>query len=85
MHVWITKYSLTQGIIESEAEQCLDTCPSGSMILRKTPGNYNEFYHRPDWQQTREAAVARAEVMRKKKLASLRKQISKLEALSFDD
>jgi hypothetical protein len=46
--------------------------------------SYASHFHRPDWHETKEAAIARAEVMRKKKLASLKKQISRLEALSFD-
>jgi hypothetical protein len=39
--------------------------------------------HKPDWHTTPEAAIARAEEMRTKKIASLKKQIAKLEAMTF--
>jgi hypothetical protein len=35
------------------------------------------------WHRTQESALARAESMRKAKIASLRKSIARLEALSF--
>ena len=83
LHVWITKYALTQGIIECDAKTCLSTVPDGSMI-EKVGGNYMDLYHKPNWHETKEAAVARAELMRKKKIASLKKSIAAMEALKFE-
>lgn len=83
MHVWITKYALTTGITEADAEIC-SSSTEGRMIEVPSKLCYGSYFHRPDWHETREAAVNRAEVMRQKKLASLKKQISRLEALSFD-
>jgi hypothetical protein len=83
MRVWITKYALTTGITEAEANTC-SSSTDGRMIEVPSKLCYASYFHRPDWHETKEAAIARAEVMRKKKLASLKKQISRLEALSFD-
>jgi hypothetical protein len=37
-----------------------------------------------NWHRTPEGAKAKAEAMRKAKIASLKKQLAKLESLSFD-
>ena len=81
MKVWITKYALTQGILEKEAEIC-STVPDNTMI--KTVGSkYPEYYHGSDWHYTNEEAVAKAEKMRRNKIESLRKQIKKLVCMKF--
>ena len=82
VHVWITKYALTSGIVECDAETCLSTCPDGKMIQRLDT-TYREMYHKPNWHETKEAAIAKAEDMRKKKIASLKKAIAAMEALKF--
>lgn len=43
------------------------------------------YYHGEgnDWHRTKESAIAKAEEMRKKKIASLKKQIEKLEKMEF--
>ena len=80
MKVWISSYALSSGIKESEAELC------------HTPGMIKEvgvsfgLYHHgegKEWHRTKQGACLRAEEMRTAKLASLRKQITKLERLSF--
>jgi hypothetical protein len=75
--VWITRYALTDGIMEGEAQLC-ET--SGGMI--KFKGNYYHGEHL-DWHRTKESAITRAEERRKAKLASLKRQIAKLEKLDF--
>jgi hypothetical protein len=79
MRAWITKYALTSGICEVEAEQCRE---SPSMI---SWGGWNGYAHGEGrgWHRTREGAMVRAEAMRKKKIESLKKSIKKLEALRF--
>lgn len=81
MKVYITKYALTQGIYEAEAEEC-----SGFNGMIKIDGEYPEYYHREgrDWCRTKEDAVKRAEEMREKRILSLKKQIEKLEKLRFE-
>ena len=79
MKAWITKYALTSGIHEVVAEQSKE---SPGMI---SWGGWNGYAHGEgrDWHRTREGAMVRAEVMRKKKIESLKKSIKKLEALRF--
>jgi hypothetical protein len=84
--VWITKYALTHGIYDIEAELCkID--PTGSMIsdIKNTEygGNY---YHNEgrEWHRDKESAVKRAEEMRIKKIGSLMKRIAKLQKLNFE-
>lgn len=76
MKVFITRYALTKGIIEQEAE-----C-SGKCISYSTSG-YTSYVYKPDWHETETEARAHADQMRLKKIASLKKQIAKLEKLSF--
>lgn len=83
MKVWITKYALTQGIDEVEAEIC-----DSNMIKVKARGTgcIDEYYHGKgkEWHLDRESAVKKAEEMKLKKIASLEKQIKKLKELKFE-
>ena len=76
MRIWVTKYAMSgKGVIpcEDASSSHVDTMVVvGSLFL-----------HRGDWHTTPEAAIARAEEMRTKKIASLKKQIAKLEAMTF--
>lgn len=78
MKIWITKYALTRGIVEVE------------MDAFKLDGGY--IYSKDDaltmfapgqWYADYAFAVSRAEEMRKKKIASLEKQIERLRKLEF--
>ena len=77
MKVWITKYALSQGIFAVEGD------PVGDGLFR--PAGEWHHYHGEgkEWHRTLESAVARAEEMRKAKIASLAKQIRKLDKLTF--
>ena len=74
---WVTKYALTQGIMKVDGEVHHGT--SSNMF---SYGEYG-YAHGDDWHRTHESAVAKAEDMRKKKIASLKKSIAKLEAMNF--
>ena len=77
MKIWNSKYSLTEGLIEQEGEEVGDSMVKvGSLQYLHGEGK--------EWHRTRESAAARAEVMRKAKIASVRKQLARLEALRFD-
>lgn len=83
--VFITKYALTQGIIEKETEITICKSPIGEPIecacVEEWPGytiGKEAFY-------TLEEAIKKAEEMRKKKIASLKKQIEKLEKMEFKE
>lgn len=73
---YITKYALTDGIIEKEGEIVKDTY----FNVRK----YG-FFSKGDYFFTKEEAIEKAEQMRLKKIESLKKQILKLEKLTFKD
>ncbi len=74
---YITKWALTQGIIETELIVCSDT--STDMVKAPKLGAH-AYLHREgsEWHRTRESAVVRANEMRLKKVAALQKQIKKL-------
>lgn len=80
MKVWITKYALTTGIFEMTAE----ITEHGSAYDMHS--SFPTYYHGEgkEWHKTKESAIARAEEMRHKKIASLKKQIEKLEGMKFD-
>lgn len=78
MKVWITRYALTEGVFEEEVE-LLEQFPNIGVV--KERGGY---YQPPDWHRTREEAVKRAEEMRVKKIASLKRQIDKLSKMRFE-
>lgn len=78
---FITKYALTQGIVETEVEDCFDICDS--MVRSFNDMNRVYCYHAPDWHRNRNDAITRAEWMRVRKIASLLKQIAKLDSMSF--
>lgn len=76
---WITKYALTGGIQKIEADE-----PFDSLLVDRSQ-RFTGYYHGEgrDWHRTEDGAIDRAEVMRKDRIASLQKQIAKLEKLSF--
>ncbi len=78
--VWVTKYALTRGIIKTHARYCRE-----GMIAFRIEGSASSyvFAHRKDWHHTRTSAIARAEEMRKGKIASLKRQIASLEKRAF--
>lgn len=82
--VWITKYALTYGIEEKEAERCTDI--NNDMVTIINKDTMNEFYHGEgkEWHLSKESAINKAEEMRNKKIGSLKKQIAKLENMKFE-
>lgn len=80
---YITKYALSNGkILKIEARLCGDV--SNTMIAYRTEGStYDQFAHDTDWHSTLPEAIAKANEMRVKKIASLKKQIAKLDKMTF--
>lgn len=76
---YITKYALTQGIFEREVEDCFNISPA--MVVDTK--NHHNHYHRDEWHRSRADAVAKAEDMRRKKIASLQASLKKLSDLKF--
>lgn len=76
--VFLTKYSLTVGIIKSVVEE------TGNPNLWVTRGGERPgYYWSKDFAETMEGAIAKALELRSKKIANLHQQIAKLEALKF--
>ena len=80
MKVWITKYALTDGIIEADAEV------GGFDTITATWDNEIrcDNFKGEEWWTQKKNAVEKAEEMRQKKIASLKKQIEKLERMRFE-
>lgn len=77
MKAYITRYALTKGILEIEAEFVSQTA------IVEINALWTVYYHKPDWYLTREEAVAQAQEMRDKKIQSLEKSITKLKKRTF--
>lgn len=82
MKVWITKYALTHGISECEAERCSNI--NNEMI--EIIGSPYEYYHGEgkEWHLTKESAINKAEEVRDKKIKTLQKQLEKLQNMKFE-
>lgn len=79
--VWITKYALTTGIMTEQVEEPTTHAPN--MVCARAMG-FSAYFHGKDWHRTKGGAVLRAEEMREAKLVSLRKQITKMEKLTWE-
>ena len=83
MKVYITKYALTQGIIEVDGGSVREVeIKDGRLRYKKS---YTQVYCAGEWYTEKGMAVADAEHRKQKKIASLKKQISKLEAMQFSE
>ena len=78
---WITKYALSDGIFQVEVEECGDKMVKEN--APRWPGTLAQYFHGNDWHTSRTEAVKRAEDMRKRKIASLRKKLDQLEGMKF--
>lgn len=82
MKVYISKYALTTGIIEIEAE----ICENVSTDMIKDINRKSDYYHGEgkQWHKSKEAAIKKAELMKDKKIAALRKQLESLTKMTFN-
>jgi hypothetical protein len=78
--IYVTKYALTQGIVK-----CAKLQTESFGVTAEWPDGYNGrgYFSRGSYALSMEEALQMAEAMRAKKLASLRKQITKLEGLKI--
>lgn len=77
MKVWIYKYALTKGVFPMDAKLVNNKYASGKV------NGYSLFT--PDWAEDRETAERQAELMRDRRIVALKKQIAKLEKLTFEN
>ena len=84
MKVWITKYALTQGIIEADGFNS-HIFPGAIIIKPKYPLPFDATtFKEGDWFVDRESAISRAETMRKNGIERLKKEIQRLEEMKFE-
>ena len=81
MKFFLSKYALTGGIKEAEGKAVKES--TGDTVYAKLDEDYSLFTIGKYAHETREAAVDAAEFLRARKLASLRRQIAKIEELDF--
>ena len=80
MRAYITKYALSSGVFLVETDR--HETESGG-VYWKPKGGYTMSAYGKEWHKTPEAALADAERRRLAKIASLKKQIAKLEKMTF--
>lgn len=83
MKVWITKYALTKGMSEVDLDKVVGAHINGENLYYRVNG-FPIGYIKGEWHTEKSNAIAKAEEMRTKKIASLKKQIEKLENLNFE-
>lgn len=82
MKAWITKYALTAGIQVVDAQ--VSSGAPGMVSYLLEGDRFKRFAHGKEWWHTEEDAISRAEAMRQAKIASLNKQIAKLEKMKIE-
>lgn len=80
--VYVTKYALTQGVLEVQAK--VIPSASGDFIEWKSPGSsFGQYAHGNDWHYSQEQANQRANEMVAKKIKTTEKLLTRLKALKF--
>lgn len=80
MKVFITKYALKRGIYEIDAKLDEDNV---DYVYDTNKSNTIYIYSKPNWHETKEEAIERAEQMKLKKIKSLERQIEKLKNINW--
>lgn len=80
MKVYITKHWLTSGIIECETN---DIDGEICKVKDNERPSFSTYYHGKEWHKTMEDAKLDANSRRIRKIASLKKQLAKLEEMKF--
>jgi hypothetical protein len=81
MKIYVTKYALTKGIQVYDATSFND---EPKMVrVDGADGTYREYFHKPDWHETRLEAIEHAQKMKLAKIKNLEKQLAKIKALEF--
>lgn len=78
--VWITKYAMTSGVFTAEAERAGNM---GCIVRSVKRSRFTGWFQGNDWHTDEAKAIERFNQMKQKKIASLKKQLAKVEALEF--
>ena len=80
---WVTSYALITGILVGSAEVSSDTPHIIKFSRHGTNTRLLAFGEGREWHRTPEAALLRAEEIRRNKIESLKKEITRIEAITF--
>lgn len=75
---------MTQGILEADTERISKEGYCHAFWADKKGHKCDSFLYKKDFEKDKEAAIAKAEQMRQKKISSLKRQIEKLEKMKFE-
>jgi hypothetical protein len=78
---WISKYALTRGLYEVTVTQSVND----STTIHVVGAREMYFDEGKNWHRTRDEAVLRARDLRDAKIDCLKKQIAKLNRLTFEE
>ncbi|MBE3119058.1 MAG: hypothetical protein IMZ50_09920 [Candidatus Atribacteria bacterium] len=76
MQVYVTKWALTQGIVEKSVREVSD---GDVRVIDEL-----QYFHPGEWHRTWVEAVVQAEKMQTLKIAALKRRLAKLEGMRFD-
>jgi hypothetical protein len=79
MKIYVTKYALTSGIQIYDANLIQDT----KICVVEVNSSSSMYFHDNEWHEDKESAVKQAEIMKDKKIKSLKKSLEKIEKLKF--
>ena len=79
MIVWITKYALTQGILEVDATPPNPDRTSMVVVPKGVLGSFAAYFHGGDWHTTQAAAIERVKKMIAQRKAALERQLKALD------
>ncbi len=82
IHVWVTKYALSSGVIETDAKHCTDISDK-MIVVQPRPGvlAYRARFFKPHWHTSKDEANAQVHKMILAKIKSLKKSVAKMEEL----
>lgn len=81
LRAWVTKYAFSDGVIAVDGH--IPHYINKKVFCYAAMGSIDINVHGNDWHRTKEAALEHVENQRKKKIASLKKQIEKLENMAI--
>lgn len=82
MKIFATKFCLTDGIQELEADEPDQDFPH--MAVVRSDVELSKYFHKGEWFKTRGEAVENANLRVSRKIMSLKKQLAKLQAMKFE-
>lgn len=77
MKIFVTKYALTKGILELECEII------NGKLAKTIETSFPQYFKESEWFYNEEFAIKRSNKMKINKIASLERQITKLQKIQF--